>query len=89
MAKHYRDNNKLQNQLAIQKALSQKYLMKYRREKARNKKDMKDIGSPRRKANRLLRHWSTSDCRKNCRSSYRQGQQNQKSKDPFYIICFK
>lgn len=80
MTKCYRDNNKLQNQLAIQKALSQKYLMKYRREKARNKKDMKDIDSPRGKVNKLLRHWSTSDCRKNSRSSDRQDQVKSKVK---------
>ena len=80
MAKCYRDNKKLQNQLAIHKALSQKYLMKYRREKARNKKDMKDIDSPRGKANRLLKHWSTSDCRKKSRSTDRQDQAKSKVK---------
>jgi hypothetical protein len=51
-------NNKLQNQLAIQKTLSQKYLMKYRREKARNKKDMKDIDSPRGK----VKKWQHQYC---------------------------
>lgn len=58
LAKCYRENEKLRKALSTQTKLSQKYLMRLRREKAR-KQQAND--SPRRKVNNLLRHWTTSN----------------------------
>ena len=60
LAKCYRENEKLRNALSTQKKLSQKYLMRLRREKTRKLGEQAN-DSPRRKVNRILRHWKTSN----------------------------
>ncbi|CAG2220762.1 unnamed protein product [Mytilus edulis] len=60
MAKCYRDNEALRKEVAKQKDVHKKYIMRLRKEKAKVLKNKEYLASPRSKTERLLRFWSTN-----------------------------